>query len=194
MTSSVPSYVNFQSFGSDGCLTQYTDGSFPTAWTEFSASGAAYVYGRIFKPDGSTLRDTFLIASDDASVHAIYSEVTATTLSDGRTVVAWTKSDSSGKSVVEKVLSAGQAQPGELLPLSEGFSSAEAPQVYATQGGFGLALRGTYQNGTETLDGAFAFSLAPTSGGWEIADADYLSGIPNDPSTSMVILGSGVVD
>ncbi len=88
MASSVPSYVNFQSMGTSSHLTRYADGSFLTVWTSFDRSGAAYVYGKAFKADGTVLRDTFLIDSAPAAAAASYSKITATTLSDGRTVIA----------------------------------------------------------------------------------------------------------
>ena len=115
MASSVPSYVNFQSSGTSSHLTRYADGSFLTVWTSLDRAGTAYVYGKAFKADGTVLRDTFLIDSAPASAGFSYSKVTATTLNDGRTVVAWLKSNGDDTTVVGKVLGTGLASISETL-------------------------------------------------------------------------------
>ncbi|WP_201862918.1 hypothetical protein [Microvirga soli] len=184
MASSVPSFVNFRSFGSSGHLTRYDDGSFLTVWTEFSATGAAYVYGKAFKADGTTLRETFLIDAASEQAQASYSDVTVATLSDGRTVVAWGKSDSSGRSIIGKVLSSEFTASSELLSLGESsVTSQEMPQIHALQnGGFSVLYSGIESSEQAQL----ATITTERNGKWE-SDHYRLDGDGLDPRGSITL-------
>ncbi|MBB3019035.1 Ca2+-binding RTX toxin-like protein [Microvirga lupini] len=192
MASSVPSYINFRSLGTSGHLTRYADGSFLTVWTEFSRNGDAYVYGKAFKADGTTLRDAFLIDHAPSSASASYSEITATTLSNGRAVVAWIKSDGT-RSVVGKVLGADFSLSSGLLQLSQGVTSPDTPQVHALQnGGFNVLFRGPVvdQSG-ESVSGLWTHSLMVENGAWVTTEQAPLHAEPNDPSNATVVLRNG---
>jgi serralysin len=195
MASSVPSYVNFQSTGSSSHLTRYADGSFLTVWTSFDRAGAAYVYGKAFKADGTVLRDTFLIDSAPASAAVSYSKITATTLNNGQTVLAWLKSNGDDTSVVGKVLGAGLGSIGETLDLSIGVNDAEAPRLHAlSTGGFAVLYRGSY---VDEEEGPFTGVLGHTlvqeaTGSWDTLHHIPLHNLPNDSSSSTVVLGNGI--
>ncbi|MGO4525238.1 calcium-binding protein [Microvirga sp. 2MCAF35] len=173
MASTVPSKISFQGVGSSSHVTRYSDGSFLTVWTT-SDDHNAYVYGRVFNTDGTVKKDTFLI---DSKAGASYTDVNATALSDGRTVIAWTTNDGLGK-IVGKVLNGMYTPASELLGL--GYSPASLGQsnasVYAlANGGFTLIHRIGYS--PEENYGS-VYSEGPN--GWESIAANLIRA-PNYP-------------
>ena len=133
MASTVPSFINMRSTGTSGHVTRYSDGRFLSVWTDFDKNGGAYVYGKLFNADGTAAGNHFLI---DYAATATYREITAETLTDGRTVVAWVKSDSSGASVVGKILDQNFQISGALLTLGDPeMTMHESPQISATTDG-----------------------------------------------------------
>jgi len=194
MASSVASYINFRSYGTSGHLTRLADGSFMTVWTEFSMKGDAYVYGKLFKADGSTLRDVFLIDHATAIAEASYSEVTSTTLSDGRAVVAWVRSYGAGRSIVGKVVEPNGTPSSELILLSEGVNSTELPQLNAlANGGFSVVYRGSYvDQNNQVFTGVIEHSLIEAANGqWDTQIHTPLHDLLNDSSNETIILGDG---
>jgi hypothetical protein len=188
-------FINFRSYGTSGHLAQLANGSFLTVWTEFDEQGGAYVYGMAFKADGTTLKDVFLI---EYASSALFSDVTATTLSDGRTVVAWTKS-AGATSVVAKVLNADLSSTGTLLEMSLGINSAGTPQVHALdvtddQGqqyiGFAATYQGSYNiSTTEDFTGTIVHAVVETAPDvWGSIDYQGLHRLP-DSSSSTAVLG-----
>jgi len=133
MEANIPSFINLRSTGTSGHLTRYDDGRFLSVWTDFDRDGGAYVYGKVFNPDGTAAGEHFLI---DYVAEASYREITAESLADGRTVVAWVRSDGSGATVVGKVLSKTFAPLTGIITIgSAEVSEEEAPQLVALAGG-----------------------------------------------------------
>jgi Ca2+-binding RTX toxin-like protein len=189
MASTAPSFINLRSTGNSGYLTHYDDGRFLSVWTDFDRSGGAYVYGKVFNADGTAAGSHFLI---DYSAKASYREITAETLTDGRTVVAWVKSDGSGASVVGKVLSTSFVPPNELLTFSPGAQAEEAPQIHAmADGEFAVLYRGSGTFDGEAFTGVIANSFSPQGAGWQSDYHGGLNDLPNDGSNSTTVLKDG---
>jgi hypothetical protein len=189
MASTAPSFINLRSTGNSGYLTHYDDGRFLSVWTDFDRSGGAYVYGKVFNADGTAAGSHFLI---DYSAKASYREITAETLTDGRTVVAWVKSDGSGALVVGKVLSTSFVPPNELLTFSPGAQAEEAPQIHAmADGEFAVLYRGSGTFDGEAFTGVIANSFSPQGAGWQSDYHGGLNDLPNDGSNSTTVLKDG---
>jgi len=146
MASTVPSSVKLQGFGSSSHVARYSDGSFITVWTSFDAQGSAYVHGKVFGANGAVKKDTFLIDSAPGTASASYYDVTAAALNDGRTVIAWTRSDGAQR-IVGKVLDSAYTPTVGLLEIGDiGIATGqETAKAYALQnGGFAVVYKGNY--------------------------------------------------
>jgi uncharacterized protein (DUF2141 family) len=189
MASNIDSFINLRSTGTSGSLTHYADGRFLSVWTDFDKDGGAYVYGKLFNADGTAAGNHFLI---DYAVETFYREIRAETLTDGRTVVAWVKSDSSGASVVGRVLNTNFVPSSELLTFSPNAESEEALELHAMEGGsFAVLYRGSGTFPSGPFTGLIGNSLSPDGTGWKSEFHDGLSNLPNDGTNRTVILADG---
>src|SRR5690348_9636260 len=102
MASTTSSLVNFSTQAAQGTIARYSDGRFISVWTDFTAAGETFVYGKVFNTDGSVLKDKFLIASATRDEGGGIGDATAVVLTTGEVAVAWVAPD---QTIVGKVLS-----------------------------------------------------------------------------------------
>lgn len=141
----LPNSINLSIFGSSVDTTPLPGGNYLAAWTDFNSAGDGFVYTAVYKPDGTVLRPATLLMS---ATYTDISSVQATTLSDGRAVVTWYKSDGNGQVLQAQVLDGSYNPVGTAFTVSDSTVTNPAPvDIRATEnGGFAILYKGTAQN------------------------------------------------
>ncbi|WP_157961419.1 calcium-binding protein [Microvirga flavescens] len=182
---SLPSYQNFSAFASSGHLTLLNDGNFLAVWTEVNESRVGTVFGQVFRPDGTTLKSKFTIAS---AAESDFTEVAAATLTDGRTIVSWTASTNDGRLIRGQALDANHNVVGDPLPLGPVSVGSQAnSHIFAlADGSFSVLYEGTYEGEALRVGSV----VREVIGGWDYVDTFY-RGFGAAPSNSMAVSGNG---
>ncbi|QFU15727.1 calcium-binding protein [Microvirga thermotolerans] len=183
----LPHFINLSTFGSSSDITTLADGNFLVAWTDFDAQGTGYVYTAVYKPDGTALRPATLLARlPESSIGSVQ----AAALSDGRTVVAWYKSDSNGAVLEAQALDPAHEPVGSVFTVSDSnVANPEMVNVQATaNGGFTVLYRGIYSQ-TASL---FGEAVTPSGNTW-LREAYRVHDFPNDERVATTMLPNGTV-
>ncbi len=191
MASTTSSFVNFTTPAAQGAIARYSDGRFISVWTDFTAAGETFVYGKVFNPDGSVLKDKFLIASATRDEGGGIGDATAVVLKTGEVAVAWVAPD---QTIVGKVLSttyvpsAAMRLGGSTLGTTN--ISESEPELYATDNGGFTVL---YSGGISTAPYLVGNDIARDSeGDW--ASVSGFWGVYANPSSgarSATVLKNG---
>ena len=81
-------------------FTALNDGTFLSVWTRAKAGGGTEIVGQIVNADGSTDKAVFQIT--ESSGDGGFSQLSASALSNGQIVVAWTQNlDNSGRAAIK---------------------------------------------------------------------------------------------
>jgi uncharacterized protein (DUF2141 family) len=185
---SLPDHINFSAPAASVQIAQLHDGNFVAVWTSFTAAMDGIVYGAVFRPDGKVLRPQFTVATAEKR-H--YTDVSVKTLTDGRTVIAFTEGGSVPSTVKAQILDVNHNLTSDVLSLGHpDVTDQGTPQIYAlSNGGFSVLYSGKV--GVESA--SFNAVWHPSSNGWErTIDETLPGGIALDhPSYSVIVLANG---